>query len=1167
MEKSKQELRTLNKLAWERGKGETPKNLDSNIKKNTAFIKKCKTSLGTDLKTQLLNDINKLSLEKYISEIVGSVMEGMLKCKTSVDISACVEVVSALHQRFPDSFTLLLSYQLSKALQTPTKQYLATLSAEQKEKEESARIIKQRTYLRIVCELWLVGVLRSVDDGIATLSSVNIGGVETHRDTVAGLIGGPPTTASSSSSRKPVKKDEGGFVYKILYDMLNNDMEQHVNLPLVASFLKNYGQVILNRVPRKQRAAADQHDEEVPVIVDAESVVTPDIHALFTNLFESYYKSVTTHLTKMHKVIKKMERHNNEVLFSRGELSEETKQRFEKATKAYEKILTHTQTLSDALDVDMPDLPADDGASKQSIVSANSGNIFNDGKDNSGNGIWEDEDGRKFYEDLPDLRILVPDVFLDSQQTTSKEEPSTTTTTTADKNETDENVNTEEDESNGTLSTDIEENEDEDSNLNEMDPSELVDEAIENVGEDGEENKPNTQNVQLEGLFARLPTCGNRDLIDSIAVDFCYMNNKVARKKLVKTLLNVQRQRVDLLPYYSRLIATLNVYFPDIGEMALAALTYEFKGLQRRKTQDLLETRIKNIRFLAELTKFKVTPAHTIFHSFKVALDDFTNQNIDIVCNLLETCGRFLLKSPDTSARISGMLETVMRKKNVQHLDSRYALMVENAYYQANPPDKSAIQVKERSTMELYIRKLIHEDLCKKTLDKVLKQLRKLHWEDETIRTMLVKIFQKIWKIKFGNIHLIAILASGLHKYHSDFGVQVVDGVIEEIRIGLEQNIFKHNQKRIAVAKYLGELYNYRMIESPLIFDTLYSIITFGHEYGRPARERFCHIDAPNDFFRIRIVCTLLDTCGMCFDRGSSKKKLDNFLTFFQMYILSKNKPPMDVDFMITDTLEILRPQLKIISSYEEANEAVDRMLLEQLQSVKGTDGKLQEDGFEESEASESSSDEDEDGPVLKDDLDDEETVNSSDINEKNNSNYDDEEDVVVLNNKKEELSREEEEDFEREFSKMMSDSIDSRKFEKKAAMLDVPIPMNLRGAQDRRTLAQGTNKTEPGKMAFTLLTKKGNRQQTKIMEVPSDSVLAVSTRSKQEAERKEQQQLKRLVLNYEEREAAAARQAAAEERARLKGQFRGKKVLQMGSSSGGGTGGNYAAGSSGASN
>lgn len=42
-------------------------------------------------------------------------------------------------------------------------------------------------------------------------------------------------------------------------------------------------------------------------------------------------------------------------------------------------------------------------------------------------------------------------------------------------------------------------------------------------------------------------------------------------------------------------------------------------------------------------------------------------------------------------------------------------------------------------------------------------------------------------------------------------------------------------------------------------------------------------LDLPDDFFRIRLVCTLLDTCGHCFDRGSAKKKLDFFLTFFQV--------------------------------------------------------------------------------------------------------------------------------------------------------------------------------------------------------------------------------------------------------------------------------------------
>lgn len=54
------------------------------------------------------------------------------------------------------------------------------------------------------------------------------------------------------------------------------------------------------------------------------------------------------------------------------------------------------------------------------------------------------------------------------------------------------------------------------------------------------------------------------------------------------------------------------------------------------------------------------------------------------------------------------------------------------------------------------------------------------------------------------------------------------------------------------------------------------------------------------------------------------------------MYIFTKAKPPMDVDFMVSDTFEMLRPQMHILASYEEANEAVDRMLLEQLKSVQG---------------------------------------------------------------------------------------------------------------------------------------------------------------------------------------------------------------------------------------
>lgn len=86
-------------------------------------------------------------------------------------------------------------------------------------------------------------------------------------------------------------------------------------------------------------------------------------------------------------------------------------------------------------------------------------------------------------------------------------------------------------------------------------------------------------------------------------------------------------------------------------------------------------------------------------------------------------------------------------------------------------------------------------------------------------------------------------------------------------------------------------------------------------------------LDTPEDYFRIRLVCTLLDTCGVYFERGLLRKKMDNFLVFLQMYIKMKRQPlPMDIDFMVSDTFETLRPKLVLFGTYEEAAVAVDDM-------------------------------------------------------------------------------------------------------------------------------------------------------------------------------------------------------------------------------------------------
>jgi regulator of nonsense transcripts 2 len=73
------------------------------------------------------------------------------------------------------------------------------------------------------------------------------------------------------------------------------------------------------------------------------------------------------------------------------------------------------------------------------------------------------------------------------------------------------------------------------------------------------------------------------------------------------------------------------------------------------------------------------------------------------------------------------------------------------------------------------------------------------------------------------------MLTNDLNRYHPDFVVSVVDQILEDIRRGLEQNVYSTNQRRVATAKFLGELYNYRLLNSGIIFDMLWSLVTFGH--------------------------------------------------------------------------------------------------------------------------------------------------------------------------------------------------------------------------------------------------------------------------------------------------------------------------------------------------
>lgn len=61
-------------------------------------------------------------------------------------------------------------------------------------------------------------------------------------------------------------------------------------------------------------------------------------------------------------------------------------------------------------------------------------------------------------------------------------------------------------------------------------------------------------------------------------------------------------------------------------------------------------------------------------------------------------------------------------------------------------------------------------------------------------------------------------------------------------------------------------------------FQVLYLLITFGS-----GTDEQISLDPPDHLLRVRLVCTILDTCGCYFNTGSNKKKLDYFLIYFQV--------------------------------------------------------------------------------------------------------------------------------------------------------------------------------------------------------------------------------------------------------------------------------------------
>ncbi|XP_022765306.1 regulator of nonsense transcripts UPF2-like isoform X3 [Durio zibethinus] len=1064
--------------------------LDSSIKRNTAVIKKLK-QINEEQKEGMMEELRSVNLSKFVSEAVTAICDAKLK---SADIQAAVQICSLLHQRYKDFSPSLVQGLL--------KVFFPGKSGDDLDADRNLKAMKKRSTLKLLLELYFVGVIE--DNGIF----INI--------------------IKDLTSTEHLK---------------DRDATQ-TNLTLLASFARQ-GRVFLG-LP----LSGQEIQDEVICSLDIVSGNLPFDMASTLTLCYSSLRGLISHWIKR----KLLGRH------------------FIYIMKLSLNFFSLSMRLAEALDMQPPVMPEDSHTTR--VTTGEDALSLATGKESSNlEAIWDDEDTRAFYECLPDLRAFVPAVLLGEadpkviEQTSKAQEQLTESSTEADQSKSvaQDAVEPSVDSGNLQEGESIEKGKDKEKTKDpDKEKGKEKEKDTDKKGENEKEKLKGLEGTNLDALLQRLPGCVSRDLIDQLTVEFCYLNSKSNRKRLVRALFNVPRTSLELLPYYSRMVATLSTCMKDVPSMLLQMLEEEFNFLINKKDQMNIETKIRNIRFIGELCKFKIAPAGLVFSCLKTCLDDFTHHNIDVSCNLLETCGRFLYRSPETTIRMANMLEILMRLKNVKNLDPRHSTLVENAYYLCKPPERSARVSKVRSPLHQYIRKLLFTDLDKSSLEHVLRQLRKLPWSE--CESYLLKCFMKVHKGKYGQIHLIASLTAGLSRYHDDFAVAVVDEVLEEIRLGLELNDYGMQQRRIAHMRFLGELYNYEHVDSSVIFETLYLILVFGHDTAEVlSYPIYCYaLDPPEDCFRIRMVITLLQTCGHYFDRGSSKRKLDRFLIHFQRYILSKGALPLDIEFDLQDLFAELRPNMTRYSSMEDVNTALFE--LEERERTASTDKTSSEkhsdteksscrttansisfdrpsmfNGSEENGVheeigdsdSESGSDTFEPEGHDEDDLDEGNHDDGCDTDEEDDDDggpASDEDDEVHVRQKVAELDPLEVANFDQELRAVVQESMEQRKLELRGRpTLNMMIPMNLfegsikdhhgrvvGGESGDEALDEETGGSR--EVQVKVLVKRGNKQQTKQMYIPRDSTLVQSTKQKEAAEIEEKQDIKRLVLEYNDR-------------------------------------------------
>jgi hypothetical protein len=137
---------------------------------------------------------------------------------------------------------------------------------------------------------------------------------------------------------------------------------------------------------------------------------------------------------------------------------------------------------------------------------------------------------------------------------------------------------------------------------------------------------------------------------------------------------------------------------------------------------------------------------------------------------------------------------------------------------------------------------------------------------------------------------------------------KVIKKVIKDIEDHADDKTISGYQFRIQEVNFLSTLYYYGVINTSNLFMILYSLIPLEHKDKLKA----------DVSFRIRLACTILENLSLSGFKENSKAEqkkvktnLNKFLNHFYAYIFIDKKISLDLEYLVLDTYEALKPNMK----------------------------------------------------------------------------------------------------------------------------------------------------------------------------------------------------------------------------------------------------------------